>query len=224
MVLIFLFVRILSSTQDHAVLGGIWAKSGVVFQHISQRWKSTTEETESCMNLNFSTFEWYVTKKVSVCEMAFWTGVKYQVSTSQRCWECWEIVEKYFAHIPPTAFITQSSWVFNFHMTTLGPRWSYGNDLNHSCTSFEGASRGGQPLIILRWFIGAGRPGLPIRNYSGIRWSVTVLYTCVHTWTQYMWMRINFLSVCIWFQNWAHLVPNAGSRINFWTTFPDSHF
>ena len=28
------------------------------------------EETESCKDLNFSTFEWYVTKKVSVCEMA----------------------------------------------------------------------------------------------------------------------------------------------------------
>jgi len=28
------------------------------------------EEMESCMDLNFSIFEWYVTKKVSVCEMA----------------------------------------------------------------------------------------------------------------------------------------------------------
>jgi len=28
------------------------------------------EETDSRMDLNFSTFEWYVTKKVSVCEMA----------------------------------------------------------------------------------------------------------------------------------------------------------
>ena len=28
------------------------------------------------------------------------------------------------------------------------PRWSGGNDLYHSCTRFEGASRGGQPLNI----------------------------------------------------------------------------
>jgi len=27
------------------------------------------EETQSYMDLNFSRFEWYVTKKVSVCEM-----------------------------------------------------------------------------------------------------------------------------------------------------------
>jgi len=36
------------------------------------------------------------------------------------------------------------------------PRWSGGNDLYHSCTSFEGASRGGQPFNIFTWFIGAG--------------------------------------------------------------------
>jgi len=36
------------------------------------------------------------------------------------------------------------------------PRWSGGNVLYHSCTSFEGASRGGQPLNIFTWFIGAG--------------------------------------------------------------------
>ena len=28
------------------------------------------------------------------------------------------------------------------------PRWSIGNDLYHSCTSLEGASRGGQPLMM----------------------------------------------------------------------------
>ena len=36
------------------------------------------------------------------------------------------------------------------------PRWSGGNDLYHSCTTFEGAFRGGQPLNIFTWFIGAG--------------------------------------------------------------------
>jgi len=34
--------------------------------------------------------------------------------------------------------------------------WSGGNDFYHSCTSFEGASRGGQPLNIFSWFTGAG--------------------------------------------------------------------
>jgi len=53
------------------------------------------EETESCMDLNFSTFEWYVTKKGSVCEMASWTDVCTPFSTL-KC------VEKYFAHIPPS--------------------------------------------------------------------------------------------------------------------------
>jgi len=37
------------------------------------------------------------------------------------------------------------------------PRWSGGNDLYRSCTSFQGASRGGHPLNIVIWFIGAGR-------------------------------------------------------------------
>ena len=40
------------------------------------------------------------------------------------------------------------------------------------------------------------------------REAVTLLYTCVHTWTQYMWQPNKYLSVCIWFQNWAHLGPN----------------
>jgi len=36
------------------------------------------------------------------------------------------------------------------------PRWSGRNVLYHICTSFEEASRGGQPLSIFTWFIGAG--------------------------------------------------------------------
>jgi len=36
------------------------------------------------------------------------------------------------------------------------PRWSGENDLYHSRISFEGASRGGQPLNLFTWFIGAG--------------------------------------------------------------------
>jgi len=36
------------------------------------------------------------------------------------------------------------------------PRWSGGNVLYLSCTSSEGASRGGQPLNIFTWLIGAG--------------------------------------------------------------------
>ena len=37
-----------------------------------------------------------------------------------------------------------------------------GNDLYHSCTSFEGTSWKGQPLNIFTWFIGSG--GLSIGN------------------------------------------------------------
>jgi len=36
------------------------------------------------------------------------------------------------------------------------PRWSGGNILYHSCTSFEGASRWGEPFNIFTWFIGSG--------------------------------------------------------------------
>ena len=39
---------------------------------------------------------------------------------------------------------------------SIRPLWSGGNVLYHSCTSFEVASRGGQPLNIFTWFIGAG--------------------------------------------------------------------
>jgi len=42
------------------------------------------------------------------------------------------------------------------------PRWSGGNVLYHSCTSFEGASRLGQSFNIFTWFIGAG--GLMFRS------------------------------------------------------------
>jgi len=39
---------------------------------------------------------------------------------------------------------------------SIWPRRSGGNDLYHSCTSVQGASRGGQPLNIFTWFTGAG--------------------------------------------------------------------
>ena len=48
------------------------------------------------------------------------------------------------------------------------PRWSCGNDLYHSCTSFEGASRGGQSLNIFTWFIGAN--GIGLEAYSMPSW------------------------------------------------------
>jgi len=38
---------------------------------------------------------------------------------------------------------------------SIRPRWSFWNVLYHCCTSFEGASRGGEPLIIFTWFPGA---------------------------------------------------------------------
>ena len=40
---------------------------------------------------------------------------------------------------------------------STSPSWSSGNVLYHSCTSFEGASRGGQPSNIFTRCIGAGR-------------------------------------------------------------------
>ena len=39
------------------------------------------------------------------------------------------------------------------------PRWSGANVLYHSCTTFEEASREGQPLNFFTWFIGAGGYG-----------------------------------------------------------------
>jgi len=61
------------------------------------------EETESCMDLNFSTFEWYVTKKVSVCEMASWTGVSTKSALLNVDRNIENLVKKYFAHIPPSS-------------------------------------------------------------------------------------------------------------------------
>ena len=39
---------------------------------------------------------------------------------------------------------------------TSWPRWSNRNILYHSCTRLKGVSRGGQPLNVFTWFIGAG--------------------------------------------------------------------
>jgi len=39
---------------------------------------------------------------------------------------------------------------------SVWPRWSSENDFCHSCTSLEGASRGGQTLNTFTWFKGAG--------------------------------------------------------------------
>ena len=41
------------------------------------------------------------------------------------------------------------------------------------------------------------------------REATTVLYTCLHTWTQYKWQQNKYLSVWIWSQNWAHLGPKS---------------
>ena len=63
-----------------------------------------------------------------------------------------------------TGIITQPSWFF-FSTWSI---WSGGNILYHSCTSSEGASRGGQPLNILTWFIGAGGFAC-VRAYACVR-------------------------------------------------------
>ena len=54
------------------------------------------------------------------------------------------------------------------------PRWSGGNFLHHSCTSFEGASRKGQPLNVFTLFIGAGgvKSGPKIGPTTGLLRSV----------------------------------------------------
>jgi len=51
------------------------------------------------------------------------------------------------------------------HVNRARPRWSGGNDLYHSCTSLEGASRGAQPLNVFTWFIGAGGLSLLTPGY-----------------------------------------------------------
>ena len=60
------------------------------------------EETQSYMDLNFSRFEWYVTKKVSVCEMASWTGVCTQSALLNVELNVEKFVGKYVAHISPS--------------------------------------------------------------------------------------------------------------------------
>ena len=62
-------------------------------------------------------------------------------------------------------------------------RWSGGNDLYHSCTSFEGASRGDQSLNIFTWFIGAG--GLEWLLYHHNTQTHTHKHTriCIYTYT-----------------------------------------
>jgi len=70
------------------------------------------EETESCMDLNFSTFEWYVTKKVSVCEMASWRGVYTKSALLNVDRNVEKFVEKYFAHIPPSVNVNFSTTIW----------------------------------------------------------------------------------------------------------------
>jgi len=68
------------------------------------------------------------------------------------------------------------------------PRWSGGNDLYHSCTSFEGAFWGGQPLNTFTWFIGAGGLSYVIHSdmydiafMCGVRLRLLVRYL-IHMW------------------------------------------
>ena len=64
------------------------------------------------------------------------------------------------------------------------PSWSGGNVLYHSCTSFEGASRGGQPLNIFEWFIGAGG----IRMYSNFMCIRIILTFWVFAFSSHRWV------------------------------------
>jgi len=74
-----------------------------------------------------------------------------------------------------SGFITPSSCVFRFHQTIMvGPSWSCGNVLYHSCTSSEGASRTGQTLNNFIRFIGAGGWGVGCK-VEDLRFRVLVL-------------------------------------------------
>jgi len=81
------------------------------------------------------------------------------------------------------------------------PRWSRGNVLYHSCTSFEGASLGGQPLNIFTWFIGAG--GLTVEDNT-------------QSWGQrggWGWIEKNVSTTQIYFGPWP-ASPLPPTRVN----------
>ena len=44
--------------------------------------------------------------------------------------------------------------------------------------------------------------------------SVTFVATCFHKLTQHMWQKRDYLSVCIWFQKWAHLGPESNVPVH----------
>jgi len=73
------------------------------------------------------------------------------------------------------------------------PPWSFGHVLFYSSTSFEGEFRGGQPLNIFTWFIGAG--GLP-RKYRRIIISGTNRICC-----RCRVFCLFSVKVCPWYKN-----------------------
>ena len=90
------------------------------------------------------------------------------------------------------------------------PRWSTGNVLYHSCTSFEGASRGGQPLNIFTWLIGAVGYWPKVKVLLEDFCVQTQLHTCVWVWARtmacvyiYMYMKLGLKQ---------NLVPTSDTR------------
>jgi len=67
--------------------------------------------------------------------------------------------------------------IVGFFISTR-PRCSGGNVLYHSCTSFEGASRVGQPLNNFTWFIGAGGDIMGMHMWKGTLCIHMSLYAC----------------------------------------------
>jgi len=72
-----------------------------------------------------------------------------------------------------TGFITEPSWLINFHPTTMVGA----NNLYQRGTSSEGASRGDKPLFFFAWFIGSG--GYRLRKCLS-RLHAYIYIWCIH--------------------------------------------
>jgi len=106
-----------------------------------------------------------------------------------------------------TGFITQSSWVFHFHMTVM-VKWKY-----HSCTSSEGASRRGQPFKKITWFIGTGGC-IYMHIYEYIQRCIYIymyiyVYVNIHMYIYiYIYVYIYIYTyICIYTQSPNHTLP-----------------
>jgi len=60
------------------------------------------------MDLNFSTFEWYVSERVSLCKTASSTGVGTGSALLNVDGNVEKYVGRYFAHIPPSGYFSRT--------------------------------------------------------------------------------------------------------------------